>query len=203
MKITPIEIKQQKFEKSLRGFDVAEVQQFLILISNEYENLLNKNKDLEEQIEKLSERVKHYEKVEEALHETLQTTKESIAHKMENARLEAKNLVDKSHFEAEKIISAAHREKASIRQSILRLLDKREEIIGGISSYLETAFSSVNKFKDDEMRVFTLNEETTELETTKNMSKFTFDVEAEMDVNNLNSDMPGSDRLDDILDEID
>lgn len=223
MKITPLEIKQQQFEKSLRGFDVAEVQQFLALVSNEYENLLTKNKELEEQIEKLSDRVKHYERVEEALHETLQTTKESVAQKMDNARLEAKNMVDKAHLEAETIVKEAHHEKARIRQSILRLLDKREEIIVGISSYLETASGTISKFKDDEMKVFSLEEEVSEpveevqktenfeneeADDSANNSRFKFDDEADIDTSFLDSNKdnsypPGADRLDDILDEID
>jgi cell division initiation protein len=231
MKITPIEIKQQQFEKSLRGFDVAEVQSFLTLVSNEYENLITKNQELEDQIEKLTDRVKHYERVEEALHETLQTTKESVAQKMDNARLEAKNLVDKAHLEAETIVKEAHHEKAHIRQSILRLLDKREEIIVGISSYLENASSTISKFKDDEMKIFSFNEKEEEpiqksadknvdvIEADKNKaeenstnSRFTFDDEAEqessdIDTSFMNSDddsyPPGSERLDDILDEID
>ena len=231
MKITPIEIKQQQFEKSLRGFDVAEVQSFLTLVSNEYENLITKNQELEDQIEKLTDRVKHYERVEEALHETLQTTKESVAQKMDNARLEAKNLVDKAHLEAETIVKEAHHEKAHIRQSILRLLDKREEIIVGISSYLENASSTISKFKDDEMKIFSFNEKVEEpiqksadknvdvIEAEKNKAeenstntRFTFDVEADqtssdIDTSFMNSDddsyPPGSERLDDILDEID
>ncbi len=221
MKMTPLEIKQQQFEKSLRGFDVAEVQQFLTLVSNEYENLLTKNKELEEQIEKLTDRVKHYERVEEALHETLQTTKESVAQKMDNARLEAKNLVDKAHIEAESIVKEAHHEKARIRQSILRLLDKREEIIVGISSYLENATSTIQKFKNDEMKVFTLEEEPQEvvsesdyedenesLDESTNGSRFAFDEEADVDTSFLDKEKdsslaPGADRLDDILDEID
>jgi cell division initiation protein len=231
MKITPIEIKQQQFEKSLRGFDVAEVQSFLTLVSNEYENLITKNQELEEQIEKLSDRVKHYERVEEALHETLQTTKESVAQKMDNARLEAKNLVDKAHLEAESVVKEAHHEKAHIRQSILRLLDKRQEIIMGISSYLENASSTISKFKDDEMKIFSLDKEAapstpepaTEVQKSdeeKNEeqspnTRFAFDDEAEtdsesesdIDTSFMNSDddsyPPGSERLDDILDEID
>ncbi len=219
MKITPLEIKQQQFEKSLRGFDVAEVQQFLALVSNEYENLLTKNKELEEQIEKLSDRVKHYERVEEALHETLQTTKESVAQKMDNARLEAKNMIDKAHLEAESVVKEAHHEKARVRQSILRLLDRREEIIVGISSYLESASNTISKFKNDEMKVFTLDDDVTDPVSPKPETsnteeedipgkRFKFDDEAEIDTSfleeeNDNSYPPGSDRLDDILDEID
>lgn len=178
----------------------------------------------------MTDRVKHYERVEEALHETLQTTKESVAQKMDNARLEA-NLVDKAHLEAETIVKEAHHEKAHIRQSILRLLDKREEIIVGISSYLENASSTISKFKDDEMKIFSFNEKEEEpiqksadknvdvIEADKNKaeenstnSRFTFDDEADqtssdIDTSFMNSDddsfPPGSERLDDILDEID
>ena len=98
MKITPLEIKQQQFEKSLRGYDVADVQAFLTLVSTEFEYLITKNKELEDQIDKLSDRVKHYERVEEALHETLQTTKESVAQKIDNARSEAKFLYQYVHI---------------------------------------------------------------------------------------------------------
>lgn len=217
MKITPLEIKQQQFEKSLRGYDVADVQAFLSLVSTEYEHLLTKNKELEEQIEKLSERVKHYERVEEALHETLQTTKESVGQKMDNARLEAKNLVDKAQLEAESIVKDANYEKAHIRQSILRLLDKRDEIISGISMYLENAATAVQKFKTDDMKIFSFEEEeleeaekpakTKEIAKESASAKFTFDDEADNDTflkdNSDSSFPPGSDRLDDILDEID
>ena len=220
MKITPLEIKQQQFEKSLRGYDVADVQAFLTLVSNEYEHLLTKNKELEEQIEKLTERVKHYERVEEALHETLQTTKESVGQKMDNARLEAKNLVDKAQLDAESIIKDANHEKANIRQSILRLLDKREEIISGISIYLDNASAAVQKFKNDDMKIFALEEEKpkaeektsdTDKEDAKDAasSKFSFDDEADDEDDSFlkgssdSSFPPGSDRLDDILDEID
>lgn len=213
MKLTPIEIKQQQFEKSLRGFDVADVQAFLTLVSNEYEHLITKNKELEDQIEKLSDRVKHYERVEEALHETLQTTKESIAQKMDNARIEAKNTVDKAQMEAEGIIKEANQQRNQVRQSILRLIDRRDEIIAGISSYLNNASASLEKFSTDEMKIFELPKEAPKVveEDDSNGSRFLFDEETEEtedEVSDIideddNDFPPGSDRLDDILDEID
>ncbi|MBO6522829.1 MAG: DivIVA domain-containing protein [Balneolaceae bacterium] len=228
MKLTPLEIKQQQFEKSLRGYDVADVQAFLTLVSNEYEHLLTKNKELDEQIEKLSDRVRHYERVEEALHETLQTTKESLAQKMDNARLEAKNTTDKAQMEAESIISEANQQRNQIRQSILRLLDRRDEIIAGISSYLDNAKNSVDKFSKDEMSIFTLPsdeteaaaleeviEEHEEVSEEKNGSRFALDeeelgetegvtsTELKDEAEDDNAFPPGTDRLNDILDEID
>mgnify|MGYP003632241652 FL=1 len=139
MKLTPLEIKQQLFEKSLRGYDIADVQSFLTLVSNEVEHLLNKNKELEEQIEKLNDRVRHYERVEEALHETLQTTKESVVQKLDSAKTEAQNKIDKAEMEAELIVKEANRQRQQIRQNIHRLLEKRDEIIAGMNSYLENS----------------------------------------------------------------
>ena len=228
MKITPLEIKQQQFEKSLRGYDVADVQAFLTLVSTEFEYLITKNKELEDQIDKLSDRVKHYERVEEALHETLQTTKESVAQKMDNARSEAKNTVTKAQMDVEAIVQEANQERMKIRQSILRLLDKREEIIAGITSYLDNAKAQVDKFSRDDMKIFDVPEEATTDSSVSDMeetevtdekkkeptetaasSRFAFDdesLETESDdiIDEDDSAFPpGTDRLNDILDEID
>ncbi|MEQ8524332.1 DivIVA domain-containing protein [Gracilimonas sp.] len=218
MKLTPLEIKQQTFEKGLRGYDTADVQAFLTLVSNEFEHLINKNKELEQQIDKLTERVKHYERVEDALHETLQTAKESMEQKVSGAKQEAKNTLEKAEMEADAIIKEANHNRQQIRQSILRLLDRREEIINGISSYLENAKKSVEQFGKDEMEVFQLpKEEKLEesLDNVKRPTKFMLDEEGEADgvksAKKENEDdeeedhafPPGSDRLDDILDEID
>ena len=204
MKLTPLEIKQQQFEKTLRGYDVAEVQSFLTLVSNEVEHLLNKNKELEDQIEKLMDRVKHYERVEEALHETLQNTKESVAQKMDNAKLEAQNKLDKAEMEAESIIKEANYQRQQIRQNILRLLDKREEMIAGIKSYLDSSQNSLAQFTKDDLKTFTLpKEEVSTEDGAKSRFQPDFENEGGEEDEKDHAFPPGSERLDDILDELD
>lgn len=210
MKLTPLEIKQQTFEKSMRGYDVSDVHSFLILVSNEVENLINKNKELEEQIDKLVDRVKHYERVEEALHETLQTTKESVANKVENARLEAKSKIQAAEQEADKIIQEANHQRQQVKQSILRLLDRRDEMIGTLSSYLENSKKSLDQFSKDEMNLFKLPQEDFQKDkkdqkTEKPKSSFSLDLNDNEILSapvSKDSDDSGDD-LDDILDQID
>jgi cell division initiation protein len=213
MKLTPLEIKQQQFEKSLRGYDVADVQSFLTLVSNEVEHLLNKNKELEEQIEKLNDRVRHYERVEEALHETLQTTKESVAQKLDGAKTEAQNKINKAEMEAELIVKEANHQRQQIRQNIQRLLEKREEIIAGMNSYLENSRDTLSKFGKDELGIFSLPKndvEVSEPSEEKSTSRFELDEdESEKTPQGEKSEEidlsfpPGTEHLDDILDEID
>lgn len=156
MKLTALEIKQQEFDKSLRGYDKDEVQAFLNLMSNEWEHMVAKNRELEKRIDELEEKLKHYERVEEALHETLQTAKESAEQKLSGARKDARNKIEKAEMEAESIIREATQQRQQVRQSIIRLLDRRKEIIGGIRSYLEMAQESLEQFSKDEAALFDL-----------------------------------------------
>lgn len=214
MKLTPIEIKQQHFEKSLRGYDVAEVKSFLNLVSNQVEQLITKNQDLSEEIEKLTGRLKHYERVEEALHETIKTTKETVDNKIGQAEKEAQLKIDKAALEAENIIQEALRYRQQVKQNVLSLLDKREEIIAGISSYLERAKGSLNQFSKDEFNIYKLEDDEPEKpKSFQQKEKFQLDtdsVEKKEEINNASEenntenhdDIDTFDDIDNLLDGI-
>ena len=208
MKLTALEIKQQEFEKSLRGYDKAEVQAFLNLVSNEWEHMVTKVKELEAQLAKMEEKLEHYERVEQALHETLQTAKDSADQKMVGAKKEAKNIVEKAELESEAIIREANQQRQQVRQSVLQLLDRREEIIGGIRSYLELAQESLQQFSKDEASLFTLpkqeklkdpmaDNDWDDSENSPSPKKRNTSDQQEQPV------PPGAENLDDILDELD
>lgn len=154
MKLTPLEIKQHQFDKSLRGYDVGEVQSFLALVASEVEQLQQKNSELQEQVQGLNKRITHYEKVEEAIHETLQTTKESVAQKMEQARNEAKTAIDRAHMEADRMIQEAQQQRSTIRQEMIRLLERRDEMLHSFQQFLDNNMSMVEKFAANEFHIF-------------------------------------------------
>ncbi len=209
MKLTALEIKQQEFEKSLRGYDKAEVQAFLNLMSNEWEHLVAKNRELEERIDELEEKLKHYERVEEALHETLQTAKESAEQKLTGARKDARNKIEKAEMEAESIIREATQQRQQVRQSIIRLLDRRKEIIGGIRSYLEMAQESLEQFSKDEAALFDLPADDDKFSDKLNekaerrKKKLTDDQDSEDFEDEAQPLPPGAEDMDDIIDELD
>lgn len=159
MKITPIEIKQQKFEKSFRGFDQSEVRSFLDVMSNEWEHLVTKNRELEQKIESLEDKIEHYERVEASLHETLEAAKETADTKLEGARKEAEHTVEKAKMAADSIVKEAEVERDKVHQSIRRLLNRRKEIVRGLQSYLNVAIESVNEFEEDEAGQFDIEKE--------------------------------------------
>lgn len=209
MKLTALEIKQQTFEKSLRGYDAAEVKAFLNLVSNEWEHLVSKNRELQRQIEALEEKLKHYERVEEALHETLKTAKESAEQKLTGARKDARNKIEKAEMEAESIIREAIQQRQQVRQGILRLLDRRKEIIGGIRSYLDLAQESLEQFSKDQAALFDLPDDDEDPSTAsfkKQMEERKKKLEKELSTERNNDHQaipPGVEDVDDIIDELD
>ncbi|REL38933.1 DivIVA domain-containing protein [Rhodohalobacter sp. SW132] len=204
MKLTALEIKQQQFEKSLRGYDVSEVQAYLNLVASEWEHMVGKMRELESQLEKMDEKLKHYERVEQALHETLQTAKDSAEQKLVGAKKEARNIIEKAEMESDSIVRDANQQRQQIRQSILRLLDRREEIIGGMKSYLEMAQESLNHFSRDDASLFRLPKEDSRSQQDPNSSEDQQEGPSEKRSKQKKEQPipPGSDNLDDILDEI-
>jgi cell division initiation protein len=52
MKITPLDIQHQQFSVRLRGFDVSEVDRFLELVADTFEEVHGENERLKEKVQK-------------------------------------------------------------------------------------------------------------------------------------------------------
>lgn len=192
MKLTALEIKQQKFEKSLRGYDVNEVNAFLNMMSMEWENLVTRQRDMERDLAQMKDKLKHYERVESALHETLQAAKESAEQRLNSAKNEAKSRIEKAEMEAESILRDSQQQRQSVRQDILRLLERRDEIVRGIKSYLDMATESVNTFARDDASVYSIPKETGDPTPSKPKSK----------AKAVETPQHGADDIDAIIDDL-
>lgn len=196
MSLTALEIKQRTFAKSLRGYDISEVNAFLSMIAHDWEFQVGKIKDLERELKNLNDKIAHYQRIEGTLHETLQTARDNASERLENARKDAANKIQKAEVEAEQIVQEARQEKQEIRKSTLELIERRREMINTIESYLESARKSIENFKADESGTFApLKEETDKKKNKKKDKPAAKDEET--------SDAPGMEKLDDLVDDID
>ena len=59
--LTPIDIDNKVFKKAkLGGYDIKDVEDFLVLVMKDYEKLYKENNELRGQDQTLQQRVKHY-----------------------------------------------------------------------------------------------------------------------------------------------
>lgn len=203
MKLTALEIKQQQFEKALRGYDQAEVQSYLNLLASEWEVMVGQVRELENQVSGFKDKLKHYERVEEALHETLQTAKSSAEEKLIGARKEAKNIVEKAELEAETIYQEAHRERWKVRQHTLQIVEKREEMVQSLRSFLENINHSLDQFSGDKHSLFSVPEMSDEDQNPMGTMHRKKEQKQKKTEDLTTPDIPGNENIDDILDQID
>ena len=102
------DINKKTFPKSLLGFNINKVTQFLYKISFDYHKLEKQNQYLQQKIEELEQELAKFKKIEESLHETLivarQTAEESLKKSKEDAQKEIKKMFQDAESKYEKHI---------------------------------------------------------------------------------------------------
>ncbi|MDE0471136.1 MAG: DivIVA domain-containing protein [Ekhidna sp.] len=136
MKITPLEIRQKDFEKKLRGYDKDEVNAFLQSLSNEWERVLEENKELSLKLQQADKEVAKLREVESSLYKTLKTAEDTGANVIEQANKAAELHMRETQMNAEGLLSESKNkaramiEKAEVeaRRIIEELQDAVKEI---------------------------------------------------------------------------
>jgi cell division initiation protein len=133
MRITPMDIEQQEFSRSFRGYNEEEVDDFLDKIVKDYEELINENVRINEEIEKMKERLKEFSELEASLRGALLNAQKSAEEMKGRVENEAKVMVKKAEIEAEVI-----KQKAS---------KKEDEVKNEINNLRRYKFMFIEKFK--------------------------------------------------------
>ena len=138
MKLSPLFIKKQEFEKSIRGYNVEEVQTFLDKISSEMEELINENETLEQEVAALNHKVEEFQKVEKDLQDTLIKTRETSAHALESAKKQSALIVKEAEIKANQIIQNAEDIANEMRNAVITLREEKDLIIARLKAIVST-----------------------------------------------------------------
>ena len=71
MAITSLEIKDKAFAHKFRGYDVDEVDEFLDIIVQDYEDLVRVNHEQESKIKNLEERLTYFDEMKDSLSQSV------------------------------------------------------------------------------------------------------------------------------------
>jgi cell division initiation protein len=107
MPLSPLDIHNKEFGRSFRGYDEDEVDDFLERIIQDYEGLIRQNKDLEEKIEQITDRLTHFTNIEESLSKSIIVAQETAEDVKSNARKEAQLILKEAEKNADRIVSEA------------------------------------------------------------------------------------------------
>lgn len=107
MPLTPLDIHNKEFGRRLRGYDEDEVNEFLDQIIKDYEAMIRENKDLQNQLHALQEKLGHFANIEETLSKTIIVAQEAADELKNNSKKEAQLIVKEAEKNADRIVNDA------------------------------------------------------------------------------------------------
>jgi cell division initiation protein len=140
-----MEIRNQQFGKSIRGYNEDEVKIFLQQIAQDYENLYGENSQLKESIQRCKFELEKYHKIEEAMNNSLILAQQT-----------AENLKAGAEKEAERRLDDAKR-------AIVEMLDVYQELMKSLNMFnmefksrlnLQLEILDKNIAKNEEVSIF-------------------------------------------------
>lgn len=135
--ITPIDIRQQEFNKKFRGYDDLEVRHFLEQTAETLEFLLAENENLRKKNETLKQETGEYRKREDTFKRVMLNAQKVMEQMKDNAQKSADLIIADAEVRAEKLLNGAHNRLAQLHEDIAELKRQRMQIEIQIRSILE------------------------------------------------------------------
>jgi cell division initiation protein len=138
MKLSPISIKNQEFNKSFRGYDKEEVESFLNKLADDYEELQKENESLKQELETAREKLSEFYKIEKNLQNALLKTQETSVKTIESTRKQTNLMMKEAELKAQQIIEKARVNANEIRNAVTQLKEERDLIVAKLKSIISS-----------------------------------------------------------------
>jgi cell division initiation protein len=150
MKIAPLDLRQQRFKTSFRGFDKSDVVAFLTEAADDYEQALRENDRLRQDTARLEVVVGDHREREITLRNTLLTAQKLADEVRETAKEEAKLIVREAEARASNILEKAQTRLAEIEHDINELRLRRRNVEGSLEASIQALYHALEFMRDTE-----------------------------------------------------
>lgn len=131
--LSPVDIQNKEFKKSkLGGYNVDEVNEFLDLILQSYQELINENYTLKDKVNVLNESVQYYRTMESTIQNVLVLADKTAQETKANAYEKAEQMKHDAEIRADKMTTLAEERVARIleqgKQEAFELSQKSDDL---------------------------------------------------------------------------
>ena len=157
MKFVGNDVRSQRFQSKLRGYDRLEVDAFLFKVADSLDESTRKNeqlglqcKDLFEQYNRLREEHANLQKILISVNELKDQATAKSDEMVEKAGTDAGEIVKKANAEAEEIRAKAEKENEKLREEVLDIKDLRDKLL---MELYETFLSQIRTLEIEGVRM--------------------------------------------------
>jgi cell division initiation protein len=144
MPLTPLDIHNKEFSKGFRGYDEDEVNEFLDRVVKDYELLIKENMSMKQKVQDLSDKLEHYTKIEETLHNAIIVAQQTAKEVKETALGEADLIRKEAERESKRGIEESQARGRKVQREIEDLVKQAHIFRSRFKSLLEAQLEIVN-----------------------------------------------------------
>jgi cell division initiation protein len=152
MKVTPLDLRQQRFQTVLRGYDRGEVNAFLAEAADDYENALRDNDRLRQELTRAETLLGEHRGQEKNLSSTLMTAQKLSDEIKEHAQHEAMRIIREAEGRADLLLQKAQVRAEEVQREIDSLRLKRREVESSLESIIATLQNTVLFVREHDQR---------------------------------------------------
>ncbi len=152
MNVSPLDLRQQRFRKSFRGFDPVEVTAFLAAVADDYEQALRETDRLRQDLMRMEAVLAEHREHEKNLQNTLLTAQKLSEDIKATAEHEAKRIVREAEGRSDLLLEKTQARLEDIQREIDGLRLKRKDVETTIESSISALRNTLEFVREQETR---------------------------------------------------
>lgn len=144
MRITPLDMRQQRFSSGLRGFNRTEVVAFLTQAADDYEQAMRESDRLRGDVARMEQLLADHRSREAALRDTLMTAQQLSQQVREQGQKEARLIVDEARKRASLLIERAEGRLQAMENDISTLQLRRRDTEGTLEASIQALYRALD-----------------------------------------------------------
>jgi cell division initiation protein len=150
MRISPLDIRQQRFKQVLRGYDRTEVVAFLTEAADDYEQALLELDRVREDVKRLEALLGEHREREANLRNTLLTAQRLADEIREHAQNEAKLIVREAEGRADMLLQKTQARLEEVERDITELRLRRRNVEGSLEASIQALYSALEFIREQD-----------------------------------------------------
>ncbi|MGT2716101.1 DivIVA domain-containing protein [Streptococcus respiraculi] len=107
MALTSLELKDKTFGTKFRGYDPEEVDEFLDIVTDDYEELVRKNHEQEIEIKSLKDRLAYFDELKESLSQSVILAQDTAEKVKVAAKEQAANIIKQAEYDSQSLLNVS------------------------------------------------------------------------------------------------
>jgi cell division initiation protein len=150
MRISPLDMRQQRFRGAMRGYDRTEVVAFLTEAADDYEHAMREIDRLRGDLMRMEALLAEHREREKNLRDTLLTAQRLSDDMKEIAQSEAKMIVREAQGRADLLLQKAQGRLEELDHDVNELKLRRRDAEGGLESTIQALYRALEFIRDQD-----------------------------------------------------